>query len=77
VQFDKSQILDLLQSQGKGDQAGQADAELPDKVDTDQHAGLLEKFGLNPMDLVKMLSGGGSGGGAGGALGGLGGMLRR
>jgi hypothetical protein len=41
-------------------------------VDTDQHAGLLQKFGLNPQDLVaKFLGGGGGGGGLGGELGGL------
>ena len=70
MQFDKSQILDLLKSQGKNDQAAQADSELPDKVDTDQHAGLLQKFGLNPQDLIAKVAGGGSGG-LGGAIGGL------
>ena len=74
MQIDKSQILQLLQSQGQGAQATQAEQELPDTVDTDQHAGLLEKLGLNPMELVAKLAGGG---GAGGALGGLGGVLGR
>ena len=68
MQFDKSQVLELLKSQGQGDQAQQADAELPQQVDTDQHAGLLEKFGLSPMDLIAKLGGGGA---AGGGLGGL------
>ncbi len=62
MQFDKSQILDLLKSQGDHDKAEQADQELPDKVDTDQHSGLLEKLGLNPMDLISKLGGGGLGG---------------
>ncbi len=60
MQIDKSQILDLLRSQGKHDQAQQADGELPDQVDTDQHAGLLGKFGIDPANLP---------GGLGGALG--------
>jgi len=72
VQFDKSQILQLLQSQGQGAQATQAEQQLPDTVDTDQHAGLLEQIGISPMDLIAKLAGGG---GAGGALGGLGGIL--
>jgi hypothetical protein len=71
MQFDKSQILDLLRSQGDQDKADQADRELPDQVDTDQHAGILERLGLNPADLVaKLAGGGGGGGGLGGLLGG-------
>ncbi len=73
MQIDKNMVLELLRSQGKGDQAGQADSELPSQVDTDQHAGLLEKFGISPQDLIKMATGGGGGGG--GLAGGLGGML--
>jgi hypothetical protein len=68
MNIDKSQILELLKSQGNNDQAAQADAELPDQVDTDQHAGLLQKFGINPMDLISKFGGGG-GGGLGGLLG--------
>ena len=70
MQFDKSQILDLLRSQGQQDQAAQADAELPQQVDTDQHAGLLEKFGLTPEKVIALLAGGAAGGGLGGLLGG-------
>ena len=59
MEIPKEQILDLLRQQGKDDQAGQADRELPDKVDTDKHAGLLEKFGISPADLLSKLGGGG------------------
>jgi hypothetical protein len=67
MNIDKSQILELLKSQGDNDKAAQADSELPDQVDTDQHAGLLQKFGINPMDLISKFGGGG--GGLGGLLG--------
>jgi hypothetical protein len=78
MQIDKAQILQLLQSQGQADKAAQADQELPGQVDTDQHAGILQKLGLDPMDLVKMLGGGGGGGGQGGGIGGaIGGILGR
>jgi hypothetical protein len=33
MQIDKSQIIDLLKSQGKHDHADQAQSELPDQVD--------------------------------------------
>lgn len=67
MNIDKSQIIDLLKSQGNHDQASQADSELPDTVDTDQHAGLLDKLGINAQDLIGKLPGG-----LGDKLGGLG-----
>jgi hypothetical protein len=70
MQIDKSQIIELLKSRGDDAKAGQADAELPDKVDTDAHAGLLDKLGIDVGDLVGKLGGLG---GLGGKLGGLGG----
>ena len=69
MQFDKSQILDLLHSQGNHDQAAQADQQLPDQVDTEAHQNLLAKLGINPATLISQLAGGGGAGGAGGILG--------
>lgn len=62
MQFDKRQIIDLLQSHGHYGKAQQADEQLPDKVDTDQHSGRLEKIGLRPQDLMSKLADGGLGG---------------
>jgi hypothetical protein len=59
VQLDKNMILDLLRERGQGDQASQAEQELPDQVDTDKDSGLLQKFGLDPQDLIQKLAGGG------------------
>jgi hypothetical protein len=75
VQIDKTQILELLRSQGNHDQAAQADSELPEQVDTDRDSGLLSKLGLDPQMLIGLLTKGGGGGGLGGLAGGLGGML--
>ncbi|MBG6218581.1 hypothetical protein IWX75_003066 [Arthrobacter sp. CAN_A6] len=58
MQIDKSQIIDLLKSQGKGDSASQAESELPDKVDPEQHSDLLSKFGIDPKDLLGKFSSG-------------------
>jgi hypothetical protein len=79
MQIDKSQILDLIRQHGQPDQAAQAEQELPDQVDTDQHAGLLSKYGIDIGELLQKFGGklpgglgnlGGGGGGLGGMLGG-------
>ena len=64
MNISKDQIMQLLESQGKHDQAQQAAQQLPAQVDTDNHdyAALLSKFGLDPGKL-------------GGKLGGLGNLL--
>jgi hypothetical protein len=57
VELDKNQILDFLREQGQSDQASQAEQELPDRVDTDQHADLLQRFGINPQELLQKFMG--------------------
>lgn len=73
MNIDKDTILGLLRGNGQHEQADQAAGELPDQVDTDAHAGLLDKFGINPADLIAKFTGGG--GNAGGGQGGIGGLL--
>jgi hypothetical protein len=62
MEIPKQQILDFLREQGKDDQVSEADQQLPDQVDPQQHAGLLEKFGINPADLLSKFGGGALGG---------------
>jgi hypothetical protein len=69
MQIPKDQILDLLRSRGEDDKASQADSELPDQVDTEQHAGILERLGVSPQELIAKFAGGGGGGGIGDKLG--------
>ena len=52
MEIPKEQILELLRSRGEQDKAGQADQELPDKVDTEQHADILQRLGIDPQDLL-------------------------
>jgi hypothetical protein len=58
VEIPKEQILELLQEKGASDQATQADQELPDQVDTEQHADLLSRFGIGPEELISRFGGG-------------------
>ena len=58
MEIPKDKVLDLLSEQGKDDQVDQAQQELPDQVDPEQHGDLLQKFGLDPQDLIGKLGGG-------------------
>lgn len=71
MNIDKDTILQMLRGNGQDAQADQAQQELPDQVDTDNDGGLLDKFGINPADLIAKFTGGqdGQGGGLGGMLG--------
>jgi hypothetical protein len=57
VEIPKDQILQLLRDRGDHDKADQADQQLPDQVDPEQHSDLLEKFGINPSDLLGDIGG--------------------
>ncbi len=43
MQIDKAQILEILKGVGEHGKADQAEQQLPDQVDTEQHAGLLQR----------------------------------
>ena len=52
MQIDKQQVIEFLKSRGEQDKAQQAEGQLPDQVDTDQHADLLGQLGINPQELL-------------------------
>jgi hypothetical protein len=58
MEIPKAKILELIKEQGKSDQVDQAKQELPDQVDPDRDSGLLQKYGLEPQDVVSKLGGG-------------------
>jgi hypothetical protein len=57
MEIPKDKVLELIKQHGDGGKAGEAEQELPDQVDTDRDAGLLQKFGLDPQDLLGKLGG--------------------
>jgi hypothetical protein len=59
MQIPKDMVMSFIQQRMGGEQAAQADAQLPDQVDHEQHADLL---GVNPQDLLSHVSGQGGGG---------------
>jgi hypothetical protein len=52
VEIDKESVLKLIRERGDEEQANQAENELPDRIDTDRDAGLLQRFGVDPQDLT-------------------------
>ncbi|MGW0230960.1 hypothetical protein ACWDWO_21835 [Actinopolymorpha singaporensis] len=67
MQIQKSQVVDLLKQHGQADKAQAVEQHLPDTIDTDQHADLLKKHGVDPSQLTE--------GGLGGAAKDIGGKL--
>jgi hypothetical protein len=53
MELDKQFVLDQLKNAGKNEHVQQALQELPDKIDHNRHAALLEKFGLDPGKLAE------------------------
>jgi hypothetical protein len=52
VEIDKETVLSMLRERGQTQEANQAEQELPARVDPERDAGMLEKFGLDPGDLL-------------------------
>ena len=52
MQIDKSFIISELEKQGKSEHVQNALQELPDKIDHEKHAQMLEKFGIDPGKLA-------------------------
>ena len=53
MEIDKSLVIDEMKKQGQSERVQQALDELPAKVDHEQHAALLEKFGIDPGKLAE------------------------
>lgn len=53
MRIDKTQIIEFLKDHGKQDQADAAQQTLPEKVDTDEHDGLLVRHGISVEELLR------------------------
>jgi hypothetical protein len=54
VQFDKQTIMGMIQDPSQLEQAAK---HLPDLVDHEAHSDLLQKFGINPQELLGRFTG--------------------
>ena len=52
MQIDKQQVVELLRERGDNDKADQAEQQLPEQVDPQEHNELLSKIGVEPQELL-------------------------
>ena len=53
MEFDKQFVLAELKKEGQSQKVQEAVDQLPEKIDHERHAALLEKFGLDPGKLAE------------------------
>jgi hypothetical protein len=52
MEIPKDKIIAMLRERGADDKVQQAEQELPDQVDPEQHSEQLQKLGIDPQDLL-------------------------
>lgn len=57
MELSKDMIVNFLRERGENDKAEQASQDLPDQVDTDRDAGLLERYGIDVQGLLGKFGG--------------------
>ena len=58
MQLDKNTIVNFLREQGDTDKADEAAEQLPEQVDTDEHASMLESLGVDVESLTQRFTDG-------------------
>lgn len=61
MQFSKDQLVSMIESRVGSDQAQEAAQQQPDPVVHQDHANLLNQFGIDPQSLVTDIGSAGSG----------------
>ena len=62
MKLDKQEFVRVLRTEGDNETADKVESQLPDEVDTYEHADQLEAIGLDRTQLMNKLAGGGLGG---------------
>ena len=52
MKIDKSKVLEALRQRGQHSRAEWVDRELPNRIDTAQHSGILATLNLDPADFA-------------------------
>lgn len=54
MKVSREQVLEFLHERSQDDVAHQAEQNLPDPIDTEQHQGLLNEYGIEVADLATL-----------------------
>jgi|KBSSwiStaDraftv2_1062776.scaffolds.fasta_scaffold2667931_2 hypothetical protein len=57
MELNRDELVSQLRAAGHGDRADRAERELPERVDKDEHKGLLDKIGVDDSILDKLPGG--------------------
>jgi hypothetical protein len=57
MQISKDQLMELIRSHGDDQKTAQAEQELPPEIDTDRDQNLLDRFGIDPQELLSRFKG--------------------
>jgi hypothetical protein len=52
MEVPRDKVVSLLRDRGQDDIADQAESRLPEQIDLDQHADLLQQHGVEPQELL-------------------------
>jgi hypothetical protein len=58
VNIEKSQLVQLLRTEGDNDTADRVESQLPEQIDTDRDGDALDAVGLDRTQLMNKLAGG-------------------
>lgn len=58
AQIPKAMVVEQIRSRSGAEKANEADKEMPDKLDTDNDAGLLQKYGISADEIIQQFGGG-------------------
>ena len=58
MEIDRDTIVGMLRERGQTQDAEKAEQDLPSKVDPERDAGMLQKFGVDPGELMSRVGGG-------------------
>lgn len=58
MKIDRNELVKVLRTEGDNDTADRVESQLPDEIDTEQHADALAGVGLDQTQLMAKLAGG-------------------
>jgi hypothetical protein len=58
MEIAKQQLLEFVRERAGTDEVARAEEDLPERVDTERDADLLDRFGIDPVEVTSQFNGG-------------------